>query len=162
MTPATGDHAAPSALWSVNTAASALDLAEHKTALATPMDEFATTNLAVLAMDGTILRVNHDWRAYGQSNGQRDPCCGVGRNYFAVCAAAGDCADAQRAAETLRRVARGAIRSGQFIYPCHSQKARRWYRCCITKPVGAGYILVSHDDVTAWVERRGEHKKPAP
>ena len=108
-------------------------------------------NIALLDSDGVVLLVNQAWRDFGTANGQRDPLCGVGTNYFATCAGASgqDAAEASAVAAGLRAVAAG---EGEFTldYPCDSPSHERWMKLRATRLAvdGRNMVLVMHSDIS--------------
>ena len=90
-------------------------------------------NVALLDDAGVVVLVNQAWREFGAANGQHDPLCCVGMNYFAICehAAAVDPRGARAVAGGLRAVVAG---EPEFTleYPCDSPGEARWMKLRVT------------------------------
>ena len=114
--------------------------------------------VAVLGADGTILAVNHAWRAFaggaGNSPGSQLARSDIGRNYLDVCrAAVGDGADsAQQACAGIEQVLAGQRQHFALEYPCHSPQQQRWFSMTVT-PLAYGWqgVVIAHSNIT---ERR--------
>lgn len=117
--------------------------------------------VALLDPSGTILCVNEAWRRFGRTTGGREPSCGVGSSYLAMCdaAAAEDANGAAAIAAKLRRVLSGTIDQIAVRYPHHGGDGERWYRCVIRAihlsdgPLGGTHrgAVVIHVDATEQV-----------
>ena len=121
-------------------------------------------HLAVLDAQGNILLVNAAWRRFAADNGDADlRHSGPGSNYLRVCASAAlSDADARRAHDGVSAVLAGRLPSFSLQYPCHSRDRLRWF-LMHAAPVAhpSGGAVVSHVDITAWVER-GAGAAPGP
>jgi len=120
-------------------------------------------HLAVIDESGRIAMVNAAWRQFAQSNGDEGlATSGPGSDYLKVCAtAAAHDADARRAYEGLSALLEGRQKSFAMQYPCHSPTQRRWFlmqASPIAHPVGGA--VVSHLDITAWIEDRAAGGAP--
>ena len=111
-----------------------------------------SSHIAILDGDGTIIAVNRQWRNFAESNhglGQR---VGEGVNYLDICdrAAAGGVEEAARAADAIRRIARGESDFFQIEYPCHSPHEKRWFLMRLTRFAGEGPVrlVVAHLNIT--------------
>jgi two-component system CheB/CheR fusion protein len=117
-------------------------------------------NLAVLDREGTILSVNHGWRAFADANGDRSlSCTGPGKNYVATMATActrlqpgDDLNQIQAAQHGLLAVLRGEAREFFQVYPCHGPTEQRWFAMHVTPlRLADGGALVAHYNVSGWV-----------
>jgi two-component system CheB/CheR fusion protein len=110
--------------------------------------------VAVLDRAGRIALVNTAWRRFSIDNGDTElKRTGPGANYVGVCEGARGDADAQRALIGLVAVLEGRSERFTLQYPCHSATERRWF-LMHAAPLAApeGGAVVSHIDITAWVE----------
>jgi light-regulated signal transduction histidine kinase (bacteriophytochrome) len=106
-----------------------------------------------------VLAVNTGWRQFAAANGlaaERSD----GYNYLAVCDAARgeEAPQAQAAAAGIRGVLAGTSVEFNLDCPCHSPRARRWFRLQAV-PVGWGggkAALVLHTDITGLRQARDE------
>jgi CheY-like chemotaxis protein len=106
---------------------------------------------AVLDKNGTIVAVNHAWRAFADQSGYRGRDHGVGTNYLAVCErAAAQSEEAASTAKALGEVMAGRRRGFRLEYPCISVEGPRWFQLRITRPQGREVerIVVAHEDIT--------------
>jgi diguanylate cyclase (GGDEF)-like protein/PAS domain S-box-containing protein len=110
-------------------------------------------HIALLDTQGRIISVNEAWRRFGSANAIQGPGCGIGVNYLEVCdAARGDgSSEAHQAAEGIRSVLSGGVKSFSIEYHCHSPTEQRWFLLMVRpladdRPIGA---VVMHLDVTA-------------
>jgi diguanylate cyclase (GGDEF)-like protein len=106
---------------------------------------------AVVAIDGTIVAVNREWRAHAELNGGSPGTTGVGVNYLAVCrhSAAAGCYDASVVVDGLQAVLGGASVECDFEYPCPTSTANRWFQLRITQLAGSTKgALISHLDIS--------------
>lgn len=114
-------------------------------------------HIAVLDPTGRIVTVNKAWRDFAAENGDRNLTrTGPGANYLDVCQVRPDAADADAAQAVLHgvgQVLRGESASFSLQYPCHSPTERRWF-LMHAAPVRhtSGGAVVSHIDITAWME----------
>ncbi|MBK6422748.1 MAG: PAS domain S-box protein [Gemmatimonadetes bacterium] len=107
-----------------------------------------SSQVAVLAWDGTIRTVNRSWREFGIANaapGRPPAVAGVGLNYLEVCRSS----QAEDAAAGIVSVLSGARGRFELEYPCHSPAERRWFSMRVT-PLGpaTGGAVVAHVDIT--------------
>lgn len=126
-------------------------VAEANTFLEATIDAL-TKHIAVLAPDGTILKVNRAWAEMGRRNGLRLADAGVGSNYLR--ASEGDTSGCgQDVAAQIRAVIAGARPDFETEYPCHSPSESRWFHLRVNRFPGAGpvRVVVSHEDITARV-----------
>ncbi len=121
-----------------------------------------SSHVCVLNETGTIIAVNHAWRAFAEANRKmssegaaaESACAGCceGVNYLSVCqqtGAAGVGAGAEFAAG-IRSVLNGERQQYSLEYPCHSADERRWFMGKVTR-FQAGQpcrILIEHIDIT--------------
>ncbi len=121
-------------------------------------------HLAVVDVQGTIVRVNAAWRRFAADNGDPDlRHSGPGANYLQVCArAALEDGDARTAYDGLADVLAGRRGQFSFQYPCDSAGRRLWFLMHVA-PVRhpGGGAVVSHVDITAWAAP-GEAKNMEP
>jgi two-component system CheB/CheR fusion protein len=110
-------------------------------------------HLAVLDRDGTIQMVNRAWREFAERNG--DPTLrrsGPGTNYLELCrGVASEDVHARRAVQGLSGVLDGSRPAFMMIYPCHSPEEERWFLMHVG-PLGGGGVVVSHFNITGWVD----------
>lgn len=106
-------------------------------------------HVAVLAPDGTILKVNAAWRRFAEENGLQLPDHGVGRNYLTDCDMCPPDGPTSMA-DSIRAVIRGDAARYQTEYPCHSPTEQRWFAMTVTRFPGDGpaRVVVSHDNIT--------------
>jgi two-component system CheB/CheR fusion protein len=114
-------------------------------------------HLAVIDASGRIALVNEGWRRFALANGDAGALAsGPGIDYLEVCArAAAHDTDAARAHAGLIAVLAGQQARFVMQYPCHSPTQRRWF-LMHASPIAhaAGGAVVSHADITEWVEGR--------
>jgi two-component system, chemotaxis family, CheB/CheR fusion protein len=112
-------------------------------------------HLAVVDPEGCITMVNTAWRRFAADNGDTElRHSGPGSNYLRVCAqSAPDDEYARRAHDGLSAVLDGRLPVFRMQYPCQSMGRRLWF-LMHAAPVAhrAGGAVVSHIDVTLWVE----------
>ncbi len=122
-------------------------------------------HVAVVDPQGTITLVNAAWRRFAGDNGDAAlKHSGPGRNYLDICARAADQDDdARRAHEGLSAVLAGRSPSFTLQYPCHTADQRRWFLMHVA-PVAhpGGGAVVSHIDVTPWVQGSAETGSDVP
>ncbi len=107
-----------------------------------------SSQVAVLAWDGTIRTVNRSWREFGVANappGRPAAVAGVGINYLELCRES----QATEAADGIAAVLSGARGRFELEYPCHSPTERHWFSMRVT-PLGptTGGAVVAHVDIT--------------
>lgn len=103
--------------------------------------------IAVLREDGTIVRVNAAWEAFGARNGQSDDYQAVGANYLTIARQADDDHGA-RVATGLQELLTGDGISFTTVYPCHGPDEERWFRLNATPVVDEPLVLAVHHRVT--------------
>jgi PAS domain S-box-containing protein len=111
-------------------------------------------HIAILNAEGVIIAVNDSWRRFADENGLGWPDYGVGRRYTDGFAGDADpTGDAQRAAQAVQQILKGAQEELHFEYPCHSPDVRRWFTINATtfKEEGERRVVVYHQNIT---ERR--------
>lgn len=118
-------------------------------------------HIAVLDTLGRIIQVNRAWREFAEQNGDRGMAhSGPGCNYLDVCRIqnGADAEVAQAVLDGIRRVLSGETQHFSVEYPCHSPTERRWFLMHVA-PVRhpAGGVVVSHVNITAWVEGGRQH-----
>lgn len=122
-------------------------------------------HVAVVDPKGTITMVNAAWRRFASENG--DPALqatGPGSNYLKACAEAALADDdARQAHEGLSAVLDGRRASFTMQYPCQVRDVQRWY-LMHASPVnrGNGGAVISHVDITTWVDRASAGAAVAP
>jgi two-component system CheB/CheR fusion protein len=112
-----------------------------------------TEHLAVLDVQGNIVRVNAAWRRFAAQNG--DPelrRSGPGSNYLQVCASAAlDDPEARAAHDGVAGVLAGRLPQFTMQYPCDSADQRLWFLMHAAPVTHAGGgAVISHTDITAW------------
>ncbi len=109
-------------------------------------------HLCVLDEAGVVVAVNRAWRDFAEANGANLARGFLGSNYLEVCAhAAGPVStDAERFAQGLREVMRGARAAFAFEYLSRSPREERWFLARAARFEHAGQVraLVSHADIT--------------
>ncbi|MEA3195866.1 MAG: hypothetical protein QOD26_4199 [Betaproteobacteria bacterium] len=109
-------------------------------------------HIALVDTEGVVLSVNDGWRQFGRTNAVQ--CAGheVGVNYLDLCSSAlgEDAGDAHRAAEGLRAVLAGTVKSFSIEFSCHSPAQPRWFVMTVSplageRPNGA---VIMHLDIT--------------
>jgi two-component system CheB/CheR fusion protein len=113
--------------------------------------------VAVLAPDGTIIRVNRAWEDFARVNGGMDR-CGLSMNYLAVCdAATGESREsATQCAAALRDILAGRRDGFELVYPCHSPTTERWFLVHMS-PLDltpSRHVIVLHTDITHLLPKR--------
>jgi hypothetical protein len=112
-------------------------------------------NVAVLGPDGVIECVNQSWREFAQHNGAPGMAtCGPGTDYLGVCrrSALSD-HGALVVLQGLSAVLDGSSPAFVSEYPCDAPQQQRWFRLHAA-PMTGGRVLVTHFDLTPWVDRR--------
>jgi two-component system CheB/CheR fusion protein len=121
-------------------------------------------NVAVVDPRGTITLVNAAWRQFALANGDADLShTGPGSNYLKACAAAALVDEyARHAFDGLNAVLKGERGNFSLQYPCHSPDQRRWFLMQAAPLQPKGGAVVSHTDITHWVEGpAGQDTAPA-
>src|SRR3954469_5573130 len=110
-----------------------------------------TMAVALLDRSGTIIAVNHGWRAFARENRANSPDHFLGCNYFEVCehASGVDGLSARNAANGIRAVLAGGPEF-YLEYPCHAPDQQRWFQLRVSRLEHAGeaYAVVAHHDIT--------------
>jgi PAS domain S-box-containing protein len=117
-----------------------------------------SSHIAVLAPDGTILKVNAAWRRFGAANGLVATGAGVGRNYLDDAAAQCPSGEPLPLADRILAVIAGSEEAYQVEYPYHSPAAERWFLMRVNRFPGAGpvRVVVAHEDITSRVKAEQE------
>jgi PAS domain S-box-containing protein len=112
-------------------------------------------NVAVLGPDGVIECVNRAWREFAQLNGAPGmAACGPGTDYLGVCRrSAPSDRGAMLVLQGLSAVLDGSSPVFVSEYPCDAPHEQRWFRLHAA-PMRGGRLLVTHFDLTEWVDRR--------
>ncbi|MDO9106305.1 MAG: EAL domain-containing protein [Methylovulum sp.] len=110
-------------------------------------------NIALLNTQGMIISVNQAWRQFASENTYPYTGFGIGLNYLEICdSAQGEGAtEAHQAAQAIRSILTGSIKSTSLEYPCHSPTEQRWFLMRVA-PMGDDHpkgAVVMHMDVTA-------------
>jgi PAS domain S-box-containing protein len=111
--------------------------------------------VAVLALDGTIVEVNEQWMRFAKENcldpGGNCKAAAVGANYLEVCAAGAAAGlDGARAAHAgIMSILDGSSSEFNLEYRCDSPSERRWY-LMRAKPLGSDRrgVVISHTPIT--------------
>jgi DNA-binding CsgD family transcriptional regulator len=82
-------------------------------------------NLAVIRASGEIVSVNEGWKRFGQHNGLRTPCFGLGTNYLEYCIPTDR--EATRSVQQIRGLLVGDVDLVSFPYRCDSPRERRTF-----------------------------------
>ncbi|BBL58883.1 hypothetical protein MKFW12EY_24960 [Methylomonas koyamae] len=119
-------------------------------------------HIAVLDNLGRIVQVNQAWREFAERNGDRGMAhSGPGCNYLEVCRIqdGSDAEVVQQVLQGIHHVLNGDRQHFSIEYPCHSPSERRWFLMHVA-PVRhpAGGVVVSHVNITAWVEGGRPHE----
>ena len=108
-----------------------------------------TSAVVVLDEFGNITAANEPWRRFGRENGGDD---NANQNYLTVCDTSVRMfghADAQAAADGIRRVLAGNAAEFRMEYPCHSPTERRWFLMNVSPLGGAKWgVVVAHEKIT--------------
>lgn len=108
-------------------------------------------HVAVLAPDGQILMVNRMWSQFGvDRDGVGRLSSAVGSNYLDEWRADSDPA-AARVLTGLTDVLNGDLPTYVAHHSVHSPTERRWFMMHVT-PVDQGGCVVTHYDVTGWID----------
>lgn len=129
--------------------ASAID--EISRFLAATLDAI-DAQIAVLAPNGDIIRVNESWRRFSHLNGGLPLPDSEPLNYLAVCDAArgADELEAQDAARAIREIIDGKRHTFYLEYPCHSPTERHWFamRVSAFDEPAPRRVVVAHHEIT--------------
>lgn len=109
--------------------------------------------VAILDADGTILRVNQAWEAFGRENAAPGgaPVAGAGSDYLGVCRASPEDEgfSGRQAAEGIEAVLAGEREEFRMEYPCHAPGRRRWFLMSVRPLDGPeGGAVVTHVEIT--------------
>jgi DNA-binding CsgD family transcriptional regulator len=80
-------------------------------------------NLAIVRASGEIVSVNEGWKRFGQHNGLRTPCFGLGTNYLEYCQPTDR--EATQSVQQIRGLLVGDVDLVSFPYRCDSPSERR-------------------------------------
>lgn len=122
------------------------------------------TNVAVVALDGTIIATNSAWTDFAENNDCDPDDVGVGINYINVCkksAANGD-NTAQYLVNLFEKVVSGEIKQISFKYPCHSPTTERWFKCTLTRLEDTENdikVVIAHENITLIHKLKSESLK---
>ncbi|MCX6983277.1 MAG: PAS domain-containing protein [Lentisphaerae bacterium] len=109
-------------------------------------------HIAVLDDTGTIIAVNHAWRAFAEANGPLLSNVNEGANCLSVCDAANGpySEEATTVAAGIRAVISGEKSTFEIEYPCHSPDTKRWFVCRVSRFPGpdTAHIVISHENIT--------------
>lgn len=126
-------------------------LEEMRQFLESTLDAFASST-AVLASDGTILKVNAAWQNFGAANGALSAAGYLDENYLTVCdnAVGLNSDEARLTAAGIRAVIAGEQNDFYLEYPCHSSSEKRWFGLRVTPFVESAprRVVVKHTDIT--------------
>lgn len=106
--------------------------------------------IAVIDTEGIIIRTNRAWSRFALENGASLATAnGVGLNYFAICATAGEDPWAHTSMKGMRAVLAGDVSEFSLEYPCHGPGAQRWFLLQVA-PLGEDIrgLVVTHVDIT--------------
>lgn len=109
--------------------------------------------VAILDADGTILRVNEAWEAFGRENAAPEAggVSAAGSNYLGVCRASPgeEGFSGRKAAEGIEEVLAGERDEFRMEYPCHAPDRKRWFLMSVRPLAGPdGGAVVTHVDIT--------------
>ena len=122
-------------------------------------------HIAVLDADGVIVRVNRAWTDFARLNG--DPGLsrtGIGVPYLSACQLSGvsgpgpllmnqdEITQMEEVRQHLCEVLAGKRNTFTYQYPCHSDREQRWFLMHAAPLQQGGGAVVSHINITAWVE----------
>ena len=124
-------------------------------------------HIAVLDAEGVIVMVNRAWTDFARLNGDPDLShTGIGVPYLIACRVSGvsstdaslldldqdEIARLDGIRQNLCEVLAGRRDSFTYQYPCHSDQERRWFLMHAAPLQQGGGAVVSHINITAWVE----------
>ena len=111
-------------------------------------------NLAIVRASGEIVSVNEGWKRFGQHNGLRTPCFGLGTNYLEYCQPTDR--EATQSVQQIRGLLVGDVDLVSFPYRCDSPSERRTF-VLIGAPLDQGpkptFVLL-HLNISAVIGRR--------
>jgi len=127
-------------------------LGESNQFLQTTLDVISS-HIAVLAADGTVLKVNASWKQFGVENGAAPDRNDINSNYLSACDTAKGAfsKEAATAANGIRAVIEGKQAEFYLEYPCHSPTEKHWFMMRVTpfaKPTPRR-VVMAHTDITA-------------
>ena len=110
-------------------------------------------HLAVIRSSGEIVSVNEGWKRFGQLNGLRTPCFGLGQNYLEHCKPTDR--EARQAVQQIRGLLARDVDLVSFPYSCNSPRKRRTF-VLIGAPLSQGpkptFVLL-HLNISAMIGR---------
>lgn len=125
---------------------------QHARRFAESTLEAIPASIVALNTNGTILSINQAWAAFAAANGGSTKSCGIGANYFDVCAAAAvrGSDEAKRFALGIRAVINGTSPRFSMEYACHSPTEKRWFVAYVTPFAASGPrpVVVAHVDIS--------------
>jgi PAS domain S-box-containing protein len=119
-----------------------------------------SAHIAVLDENGVVVAVNEAWRRFAVQNDYRDPSCGIGLNYLAICdAALYESSEAKFISGGIREVLDRGRHEFELEYPCTTPQEPLWFNIRVTRFPGAGptRVVVAHENVTE--RRRAEEQR---
>jgi DNA-binding CsgD family transcriptional regulator len=118
-------------------------------------------NLAVIRASGEIVSVNEGWKRFGQQNGLRTPCFGLGTNYLEYCKPTNR--EATQSVQQIRGLLVGDVDLVSFPYRCDSPRERRTF-VLIGAPLAQGpkptFVLL-HLNISAMIGSSNSHVSKA-
>jgi PAS domain S-box-containing protein len=112
-----------------------------------------SAHICVLDARGVIISVNQAWRIFADENPPGLENYGIGMNYIDISEAANgpDQEIAHLVASKMKDVLNNQINEYLLEYPCHSLVEPRWFQLRVRRfeSLGASYLVVSHENVTA-------------
>ncbi len=110
-------------------------------------------HLAVIRSSGEIVSVNEGWKRFGQLNGLRTPCFGLGQNYLEHCKPTDR--EATQSVQQIRSLLARDVDLVSFPYSCNSPRKRRTF-VLIGVPLSQGpkptFVLL-HLNISAMIGR---------
>jgi DNA-binding CsgD family transcriptional regulator len=110
-------------------------------------------HLAVIRSSGEIVSVNEGWKRFGQLNGFRTPCFGLGQNYLDHCKPTDR--EATQAVQQIRSLLARDVDLVSFPYGCNSPRKRRTF-VLIGVPLSRGpkpTFALLHLNISAMIGR---------
>jgi DNA-binding CsgD family transcriptional regulator len=110
-------------------------------------------HLAVIRSSGEIVSVNEGWKRFGQLNGLRTPCFGLGQNYLDHCKPTGR--EATQAVQQIRGLLARDVELVSFPYSCSSPRKSRTF-VLIGVPLSRGLkptFALLHLNISAMIGR---------
>lgn len=110
------------------------------------------SNVAVVDASGDIVAINRAWRRFADHNELAAADYGLGHNYIALCEKAGT-TDGAVIASGLRELLSAGPGPFRHEYECRTPRETYWVRLSalrLERPeLGAHYVMIVHEDVTA-------------